>query len=74
MYGKTVTDYNPETLISKRMELGMSQKGLADAIGTTYTEVAKWEIGAKGIPEETFGRLAFMLRCNVEDLMNGGKS
>ena len=73
MSGNVITDYSPSSLLARRMELGMSQRELAEAVGTTFVDIAKWEIGAKGIPEDTFGRLAFMLRCNVNDLVNGGK-
>ena len=70
----TVTDYAPQTLLAKRMELGMSRGQLEQAVGAKYGDAARWEAGTKGIPVEIFKRLAFMFHCDAADLMTGGKT
>ena len=69
-----VTDYNPSALAGKRMEQGLTQRQLEQAVGAKRGEVALWEMGTRGIPVDIFKRLAFMLRCEVKDLMMGGKA
>lgn len=73
MNGNMITDYNPSALAGKRMEQGLNQRQLEEAIGAKQGEVALWEMGARGIPEDMLKRLAFMLRCETKDLMKGGK-
>ena len=73
MNGKIVSDYSPSALRDRRMAEGLSQGRLEQAVGAKPGDVARWELGTRGIPEDILKRLAFMLRCDVKDLMMGGK-
>lgn len=41
----------PETLIAIRNLAGLTQSGLADALGIHRTTVARWETGKQPIPK-----------------------
>ena len=50
MSGNVITDYSPSSLLARRMELGMSQRELAEAVGTTFVDIAKWEMSWNQYP------------------------
>ncbi len=41
----------PQELKRARAALGLTQAGLAEKLGVTKNTVARWEIGARRIPE-----------------------
>ena len=65
-----VTDYNPEALIAYRMAAGLTQLGLAQAIGAKVNDVIRWETGSRGIPRRMILPLIRMLHCTETDLMS----
>ena len=71
MGGNIISDYNPTALLARRMNLGMTQGQLAQAVGAQTGDISRWEVGAKGIPEDIFKKLAFMFGCAPEDLKIG---
>ena len=66
----TVTNYRPEALIAYRMAAGLTQFGLAQAIGAKVNDVIKWEMGSKGIPRRMILPLTRMLHCTEKDLVS----
>ena len=70
----TVTNYDPQALAARRMAAGLTQLGLAKAIGVKSIDVARWESGTRGIPSRSMSPLARMLCCTVQDICpDGGK-
>lgn len=49
----------------RRKQLGMSQKGLADALGVTFQQVQKYERGANRVSASTLARVAQALEIPV---------
>lgn len=55
----------------KREERGMTQVGLAKAMGVSQQAIAKWEIGA-GMPRaDKLMQLAKVLGCTADELLRG---
>ena len=52
-----------------RREQGMTQQGLADALGTTQQQVASYEIARLRIPASMLPRLARVLGVSLEALI-----
>lgn len=53
----------------KREERGMTQVGLAKAMGVSQQAIAKWEIGA-GMPRaDKLMQLARIFDCTVDELL-----
>jgi transcriptional regulator with XRE-family HTH domain len=56
-----------ETLQARRLELGLTQAQVADAIGELGTSaVSNWEVGRIGVPPERHGALADILEMPHE--------
>ena len=55
-------------LKQKRLELGLTQQQIADAMGTGRTTVAMWETGASMPPASKLQKLAKILGCSMDDL------
>lgn len=53
---------SPESLKSLRVELGMSQTELAQALGTTQTSVARWEGGSQPLSKMVLNHVLLLLR------------
>ena len=60
----------PMNLKQKRLELGLTQQQIADAMGTGRTTVAMWEAGASMPPVPKLQKLAKVLGCSMDDLLD----
>lgn len=53
-----------------RIKAGLTQEQLAKLIGSTQTTVSHWECG-RSTPIKRFQkRMAIVLKCEIEDLLN----
>ena len=66
MIGKTMA----EVISSRRKELGMTQKDLADKLNLTDKAVSKWERGLACPDTATIPKLAQLLGVSLEELMD----
>lgn len=57
-----------------RIRLGITQRDLADRLGTTQQTIARWESGANSIPTKYLKDLAVFLGCPVSSLLGVDKS
>jgi DNA-binding XRE family transcriptional regulator len=57
-----------EQLILARQRKGLTQTGLAKAIGVTQTTVSKYEAGLASPSEATWKKIAALLKKRVETL------
>ena len=62
MSGQRVADY--------RKRLGMSQVDLAEKIGTTKMQISRLEAGKRRLTEEWRVKIAAVLRCTPDDLLD----
>lgn len=58
-----------ERLRKYRQLRNLTQKDLADAIGTTQSHVSKYEAGLRKIPEDVAARLAVFFRCGADEFL-----
>lgn len=59
-----------ENIKAKRIALGMTQEGLANAVGLGRSMIAQIERGSK-VPNIMLGRdIARVLQCGMEDLVS----
>ena len=58
------------TLKQRRIERGLTQHQVADAMGTGRTAVAMWEAGASMPPAAKLPDLARLLGCTVDELFD----
>ncbi|HET6183791.1 MAG TPA: helix-turn-helix transcriptional regulator [Acetobacteraceae bacterium] len=56
-----------------RQQRGMTQEGLAAAVGVSRSAVAQWETGRSGQVTGNLSRIAECLGVGVEFLMHGGE-
>lgn len=54
---------------SVRLNRGMTQKELADAIGVTQKDVSRWETGVYNPKVDKLLRIAEALSCDIKDLL-----
>lgn len=52
-----------------RVRIGMTQKEMAEKLGTTQQTIARWESGANAIPTKYLKDLAIAVGCSVADLL-----
>ena len=57
-----------------RQTRGMTQEGLAEAVGVTRSAVAQWETGRAGQVTGNLSRIAAVLGVSVEHLMAGNET
>ena len=53
-----------------RARIGLTQKDLADRLGTTQQTIARWESGTNPIPTKHLKDLAVLLGCSVSSLLS----
>ena len=58
------------TIKERRRELGLTQRELAERMGVDQSSVANWETGATGPHRNKLVRLAKVLGCSVEELLD----
>ncbi|HVK80094.1 MAG TPA: helix-turn-helix transcriptional regulator [Verrucomicrobiae bacterium] len=58
-----------ELIRARRLEVGMSQMSLADAIGVTFQQIQKYEKGINRVAASTLLRVARALDCAITDLL-----
>jgi transcriptional regulator with XRE-family HTH domain len=58
---------------ARRLELGMSQTALAEAVGITFQQVQKYETGKNRVAASRLYLIAQELDCPVTQLMPLGK-
>lgn len=58
-------------IAQKRKELNLTQKDLGDRLNITDKAVSKWERGVSCPELDLLGELANILKCNVNELING---
>lgn len=61
---------NESPITRARMAAGLTQKQLADAVGSTPAEVSKWERGERAPRASKLKQIADALGCSVLDLMD----
>jgi len=59
---------------ARRLELGMSQTTLADAVGVTFQQIQKYEKGVNRVAASTLIDIAMRLDVRVPALLPSGKS
>jgi len=57
-----------------RIERGLTQQQLADAVGSSFSSVRNWETGRHKPSDAVFPKLAAVLKCRVEDIGGGGRT
>lgn len=60
---------NESPVTRARMAAGLTQKQLADKVGSTAAEVSKWERGEREPRASKLKQIADALGCSVLDLM-----
>lgn len=58
-----------ERLRQHRLLRNLTQKDLADAVGSTQSHLSKYEAGLRKIPPETAERLAHFFQCDVTEFL-----
>jgi transcriptional regulator with XRE-family HTH domain len=58
-------------IATRRREAGLTQQGLADALGVTQAAVANWENGRRCPPVKTLRKVAEALGCTIAELIDG---
>ena len=58
-----------ERLRQYRLLRNLTQKDVADAVGTTQSHLSKYEAGLRKIPPETAERLAHFFQCDVTEFL-----
>ena len=61
------------TIKERRRELGMTQRELAEKMQVDQSSVANWETGTTGPHRNKLIRLAKVLDCSVEELLEDTK-
>lgn len=56
-----------------RLEAGLSQKALADWVGTHQSRISDWESGSRAMPEEAAGILAERFGVPLSALLGAGR-
>lgn len=60
-----------ENIKNKRKTMGMSQNDLASAVGVSVPMICQIERGTKSVTLLLGAEIARILKCNVDDLING---
>lgn len=55
----------------RRIECGMTQTALAEALGVTPGAISQWESGLTRPTLDKLLRIAQILRCSVDELLQG---
>lgn len=53
-----------------RQKCNLTQKEVAEKLGTTRVSVARWEIGIANPRIETIKKLAKLYQCTIDELVN----
>lgn len=61
------TSHSP--IAKRRIALGMTQKQLAEVIGTTQAMIARWEAAKHAPNGTTLMKLSNALNCTIDELM-----
>lgn len=61
------TSHSP--IAQRRIALGMTQKQLAEVIGTTQAMIARWEAAKHAPNGTTLMKLSNALNCTIDELM-----
>lgn len=60
---------NNSSIAKRRMELGMTQQQLAEKVGCYAKDVSRWENGVFMPHVETMLKIATVLDCSIDDLV-----
>ena len=58
-----------ERLKARRKELGLTQAELAERVGCTQKDIARWEAGTREPKLTALKNLARALECKVDDII-----
>ena len=61
-----------ENIRKRRLDAGMTQAEVANALGYTSSAVTMWESGDRKPPSDLIPKLAQTLRCEITDLFKEG--
>lgn len=56
-------------IVEARVEKGMTQEQLAEAIGTAVSSLSYWELGKRPVPLDTLLKIADVLQVDLNDLV-----
>ena len=60
---------NKSPIARIRMERGLTQRQLADLVGTHANNISRWELGYVRPYGENLAKLAAALKCSIDDLI-----
>lgn len=63
-----------QTISEWRVERGMTQQQLADAIGVSKQQISQWETGHRGIAARRLRDLAHALGVSMDDIVLPGEN
>ena len=58
------------SLKNKREHMGFQQEDLAGLVGVSTTTICRWELGKQAPSIEKLNKLAEVLECTIQDLLN----
>ena len=65
--------YQPEKLKTRRKELKLTQKDIADQLGISYQAYSAWERGVKKPTQENLVKIAQVLNVSVDYLVGNSE-
>ncbi|MEV5082848.1 helix-turn-helix transcriptional regulator [Streptomyces sp. NPDC056159] len=55
-----------------REQIGISQRAVAEILGTTHVVVGRWERGVYKPNVNSLAKMAALMDCSIDDLVSGG--
>lgn len=68
-----INEFLPGNLRRLREKAGYTQVKMGEMLGLKQSSYSQWETGVVKVPTYALGTLAFLLNCQIEDLLTEPK-